>query len=222
MKDSSAPNEALRRTLLVGGVLLIASAVLAFATPSLLSMPGVLRTGVFWTATLAFSAALIVYGVGLGRTGSIVARRPLGVGAMVLLAVWPLVDSAVSLPLAQAVGPTEFSLAWGWASIAVRLGASIVIVVQIARAGVIRGRMRWAPLWALVAVAVPQLLAQLLIVASGVAVGGNENDGIWLLFGLGQLTAFAAPVGLGILSIVLASRQAARAASEAVQVYPPE
>ena len=219
---AAAREDALRRTLVVGGALLIASAVLGFAGPSMLSMTMVLNTVVFWGGTLAFSAALVVYAVGLGRAGSIVARRPLGVGAMVLLAARPLVERNLTLLYPVSEESSEFYLTWGWISVAVRLAAASVIVVQIARAGVIRGRLRWAPLWALVAVVAPQVVAQLLVAASGIDLGRTEDDGIWLFFGLGQLAAFAAPVVLGILSIVYAQRRAAHTSAEPVQVYPPE
>ncbi|WP_243077112.1 hypothetical protein [Microbacterium sp. SS28] len=224
MTDAAAAasrDDELGRTLTVGGVLLIASAVLAFVAPQMMSMAPVLRTVVFWGAVVAFSCALVVYAFGLGRGGSIVARKPLGLGAMVGLAAWPLIERIMTLFLQVTSDTTQFFIAWGWISIAVQLAAAIVIVVQIARAGVITGQLRWAPLWGLIAVAAPQIIAQLLVVATGTEISRDENDVVWIFFGLGQLTDFAAPVILGILSIVHAQRRVPRAA-EPVQVYPPE
>jgi hypothetical protein len=221
MTDAAMKGDRAGRTLVVGGVLLIASAVLAFVSPSVLSMPAALSAVVYWSSTIAFSAALLVYAFGLGRSGSIVARRPLGVGAMVLLAVWPLIDRVVTLVVPFTESTTEFHLTWGWVAIALRLAAAIVVVVEIARAGVLVGRVRWAPLWALVAVAGPQVIAQLYLVATGLDINRTEDDLVWLVLGLGQLTAFAAPVVLGILSVVLAQRRTSTPAADPVQVYPP-
>ena len=41
----------------------------------------------------------------------------------------------------------------------VRLAACLAAVFEIARAGVLRDALRWAPLWGLVALAAPQLIA---------------------------------------------------------------
>jgi hypothetical protein len=213
-----ATRDALARTLTVGGILLIAGAVLSFAAPALLSTPGSLLVPVLWAGTIATSAAFVVYAVGLGRGGSVVARRPLGVGALMLLAAWPFVDRLIGAAVPYAEATAEFHLAWGWVGVVARLGAAIVAAVQIARAGVIGGRLRWAPLWALVAVAAPQVLAQVAFVALGPDAVGTTQDGLFLLLGVGQLLAFAAPVTLGILSIITAQR---RPVTEPVQVFPP-
>ncbi|MET0813478.1 MAG: hypothetical protein ABWY03_10505 [Microbacterium sp.] len=215
MTDSPAAVP-LRRTLNVGGVLLIVSAVLTFAQPTFFTSPlaGVLS----WTATAAFSIALLVFAFGLGRGGSIVARRALGVAAAVVAAVWPLVERVLTWVL-----PYENALAfygiWGYVSLTVMLAAMIVFVVQIARAGVLRGRVRWMPLWGLVLVAAPQILAQLLVVALNVDFRTDDQEWIFLVFGLGQLLSFAVPVGLGIIALVVANRPTP--VGDPVQVYPP-
>jgi hypothetical protein len=98
--------------------------------------------------------------------------------------------------------------------------AAAVLVVQIARAGVVTGRVRWAPTWALAAVVVPQVLALLLATAMNIDQNRTENDGLILLSGLGMLASFAAPVTLGILAIVRAQRRSAPS-TDPVQVYPP-
>lgn len=221
MTDASArpaAGDAWSRTLTVGGVLLIAGAVLSFAAPSMLMGPGPFAATSFWAGTAATSTALVVYAFGLGRAGSVVARRPLGTAALVLLAVWPLVDRGVTLVIPYTEETAGFSLAWGWVGIVVHLSAAIVAAVQVARAGVIRGRLRWAPLWALVAVAAPQVFVQVAFVALGPDTVGTAQDGVFLILGVAQLLAFAAPVALGILSIVLAQR---RLVTEPVQVFPP-
>lgn len=214
---ASSSTVELRRTLIVGGILLIVSAALTYASPQVLFLPDVARAVIFWAGAITFSAALLIYGFGLGRTGSLVARGPLALTAIVVLAAWPFVERILTFAVPFTTDVSEFYLAWGWISTGVRLAAAIIIVVRIARAGVVRGSLRWMPLWALVAVVAPQVLAQLVIAALGVDLGRTDVDGVWLFFGLGQLTAFAAPLALGILSILYARR----AAPEPVQVYPP-
>lgn len=217
----SAP--ALRRTLLVGGVLLIVSAVLTFAQSSLLfaqtSMLFSPVSGVlFWAAVLAFSAAVLVFAFGIGRDGSVVRRRPLAVTAAVIVAVWPLIDRILSWIMPYESAP-DFYRAWAYLTWTVTLAASIVFVVQIARAGVLRGRERWMPLWGLALVVTPQVLTQLLYVAVSPAPSTDDGEWIALVWGLGQLLSFAVPVALGILAIIIANRPAS--VGEPVQVYPP-
>lgn len=221
MDDAAPGHDALRRTLVVGGALLIASAVARLAWLIVVSRGvAVPLTALHWSSTLALSAALLVFAFGLRRSpsGSIVARRRLAVTAMVVLAAWPLVEGVVSSRLPFTPGTADFHRGIGYASIAVQLGASIVSVVAIARAGVIRGPLRWAPAWALASVAVPQLLIQVFGAASGPDLAASETDVIVTVMTLGQLAVVAAPLTLGVLSLMLASRSAARE-HPAVEVF---
>ena len=137
---------------------------------------------------------MLVFAFGVGRGGSIVARRPLGVTAALVLALWPFAERALTWAMPFDEGTTEFYQGWGYVSLTVKIAAAVVLVVQIARAGVVTGRLRWAPAWALAAVVVPQVLAQVLVIAMGIDLCRTELDGLDLLFGLGQLASFAAPV----------------------------
>ncbi|GAA2003331.1 hypothetical protein GCM10009739_12400 [Microbacterium ulmi] len=201
-------------------MLLIASAVASVAAPMLVMSNVPLTTVVYWAGTIAFSAALVVFAFGLGRPGSVVARQPLATGAAVLLAAWPFVGRALTAVLPYEQGTAEFYTAWGYASAAVEIAAAILVVVQIARAGIVTGRVRWAPLWALAAVVVPQVLAQLLVVALRIDLSATEDDGVFLLIGLGQLATLAAPIVLGILALLVAGRRVT-ADLPPVQVFPP-
>jgi hypothetical protein len=221
MTDAPVRRSPLRMTLLVGGGLLLASAVLTFARTSLLSSP--LWTVVSWGGIITYSAAVLVYAFGLGRAGSIVARRPLALTAAVVMSLWPFAERVLTFAIPYGDDSAGFYEVWGYVSIVATLGAAIVFVVQIARAGVIDGAVRWMPLWALVGVAAPQLLAQAIVVASGIDVGRTDADGIFAIWGIGMLFAFAAPVTLGVLSLVRASRpDPVERRDRAVQVYPPE
>ena len=216
----SERTDGLPRTLMLGGVLLIVSAVAAFAAPQAFGASLPFHAILYWGATVAFSAAVLVFAVGAGRGGSIVARRPLGVTAAVILALWPFAERVLTWAVPFDDSSTEFYQVWAYVSVAAKVAAAIVLVVQIARAGVVTGRLRWAPAWALAAVVVPQLLAQVLMIAMGIDQSRTEVDGLILLFGLGRLASFAAPVTLGILAIVLAQRRPAPPGGP-VQIYPP-
>lgn len=223
MTDAAADDAGLRRTLLAGGGLLIASGAAIVATPMLAVSSVPLTTVVSWAGTIVFSVALLVFAFGLGRSASIVARRPLAVGAMLLLALWPFVDGALTAVVPYGPESAELYGIWGYVSSAVELAAAIVAVVQIARAGVVTGRVRWVPLWSLVAVVVPQLVVQLVVVALGIDFGRSDDDGLFLIVGLGQFAAVATPVLLGILAILRATRPVVAAAQRpSVQVYPPQ
>jgi len=208
------------RTLMLGGVLLIVSAVAAFAAPNAFAASLPFHTVLSWGSVLAFSTSVLVFAFGVGRGGSIVARRPLGLTAALVLALWPFVERVLTWAMPFSDGTVEFYQVWGYVSLTVKIAAAVVLVVQIARAGVVTGRVRWAPAWALAAVVLPQVLAQLLMVALRIDLGRTEPDGLYLLIGLGQLASFAAPVTLGILAIILAQRRPALS-DDPVQIYPP-
>ena len=208
------------RTLMLGGVLLIVSAVAALAAPNAFAASLPFHTVLYWGSIAAFSTSVLVFAFGARRGGSIVARRPLGVAAAVVLALWPFAERVLTWAMPFGESTAEFYQVWGYVSLTVKVAAAIVLVVQIARAGVVTGRVRWAPAWGLAAVVVPQVLAQVLAIAMGIDQSRTEVDGVILLFGLGQLASFAAPVTLGILAIVLAQRRAAPP-GDPVQIYPP-
>jgi hypothetical protein len=217
---AAARADGLPRTLMVGGVLLIASAVAGSAIPTGFGMGLPLGIVLGWGATVAFSAAVLVFAFGAGHGGSIVARRPLGVTAAVILALWPFAERVLTWAMPFDERSTEFSQVWAYVSVTAKVAAAIVLVVQIARAGVVTGRVRWAPAWGLAAVVVPQVLAQVLAIAMGIDQSRTEVDGLILLSMIGQLASFAAPVTLGIIAIVLAQRRPAPSA-DPVQIFPP-
>lgn len=217
MTDAASSARPLRTTLIAGGVLLIVHAVATFARPSFFAMP--FSIAVSWVGILAFSAAVIVFAFGVGLEGSIVARGALALTAAVVVAVWPLVERTLSLLLPYERADPAFYPIWGYVSWAVMLAALLILVVRIARAGVLRGRVRWMPLWGLILIVAPQVLAQLLVVALSVDFGTDDQEWIFLVYGLGQLVAFAVPLGLGIIALLVANRPTA--AVGGVQVYPP-
>lgn len=207
-----------------GGGLLLASAVLPLITGSSgFAAAGGLSGAVFsWIGMLTFAAAMVVFALGLGRRGSVVARRPAGTVALIALAVvtpiiWVLTAVFPYDPTAEGMsGHTAGYVWWGYAELAVRFGAALVAVVAVGRARVVPPPWNWAPAWGLAAVVVTGVLAQV----STVALAGRPGDqeALVTVFALSSLVAVVVPSLLGILAIVLGSRAEPRAT---IPVYPP-
>ena len=89
-----------RRTWMTGGVLFLVSALLGLARVSVPGLP-------FGISQLLFHAGAVVFAVGLGRGGSVTARRPLGTGAIIALAVWAQVGSPVLWALVNSGAPAD-------------------------------------------------------------------------------------------------------------------
>ncbi len=210
--DSAAALRSARTAWRWGGGLLIAVAAVNVMTAAG-SIVGPVATTLFWVRTICFSVALVIFAVGVRRSGSVVARRPVGVIALLVLAVWPFADQLLGVIVPPSMDNIPFYLVWGNVSLAVQLAAAIVAVTMIARAGVVRGRWRWAPLWALLATAAPQVIV--MVVAS--TPGTTSQDVFAPMLGLGQLVNIAVPLGLGILAIALAQQ---RPPAVVTQVYP--
>lgn len=210
--DGAAALRSARTVWRWGGGLLLAVAAMNVVTASG-STTGPVGTTLFWARTICFSVALVIFAVGVRGSGSVVGRRPVGVIALLALAAWPFVDQLVGVIAPPSMDNIPFYLVWGNVSLAVQLAAAVTAVTAIARAGVIRGRWRWAPLWALMATAAPQVI--LMLVAS--TPGTTSQDVLAPMIGLGQLVNIAVPLGLGILAIVLAQQ---RPLAVVTQVYP--
>lgn len=179
---------------IAGGALLIASAVLPSALQA--AAPRLATIGV-----VLWAAALLVFAFGWRGWGSVTARRPLGTSALVLLAAWALFVAFVPtewLPSAPDAG----GLAFGSVDIAVRVGAAIIAVVQIARAGVVPERWRWAPAWMLAAVGVAQAVPQVWAVATG----PTDPMTLVALAVIAQVVTATAACLLGILATALGAQ----------------
>ena len=90
-----------------GGVGLIICGVLSIVNHSLLGSPAAgITVGV--VAGLAWAVGVMIFAIGFSRDGSVVARKPLGVAAMCVVAFWPLVTTTVSALLAALIpGPDD-------------------------------------------------------------------------------------------------------------------
>ncbi|WP_295014355.1 hypothetical protein [uncultured Microbacterium sp.] len=197
--DTGSAARSRRLTWTIGGVLLVLSALTGLAGQSTLPSLN--------AATLPlFGLGATVLAIGIGRPGSVTARRPLGTGAIlalviVLVVVRPLLTHALlpsPVEAIRSVGPFPSLAVADLVLTVVELSCAIVAVVRIARQGVVPSPWRLAPLWALCTVAVTQAIAMLLVSIPGLDAGAV----VGVVAGLSVIRS-AAIVFLGIVAIVL-------------------
>lgn len=206
------PATDVRRAWTLGGGLLIAAPLFG-----LVWWPGLLPGGIVGLiGTALLSAALLVFALGIGGTGSVTARRPLGTGALVALAVWVLASQLVWNVLGGSNIFPEFSPQLLYVDVLIHFVAALIAVIQIARAGVVPRPWNWAPAWVVGAAAVVWLVSQLLLVNVGGGRGPAPDSQAFALF-LGSIDAsvrVAGPVFLGVVAILLGDRSARTVMSE--------
>ena len=202
-----------RRSWVIGGTALIVCGVLSMLSSSFLGTPAVRAIAI--AGDVAWAVGVLSFAIGLAREQSLVARKPLGTVALVIVALWPVTSSAIGAVLEsqRTTDPAVWSVL-GYVGIVVPIAAGLIATVQIGRIGVAPHPWRWAPLWVLAGQAALWVMMQV----AYLVVPGDE---VQLLAGplaaLGTLTVLAATLGLGILALVLA----ARTRPESVEVYAP-
>lgn len=180
------------------------------------TVPGVVGTYVQsfpvvgWITPVLLAVALLLLAFG---PDSVVARRPLGVTALVVLALWPLISRVVDEFFLRmiATGPyavaSAVSSSFGYVESAVGILAGIVVVVQIWRVGVVPVSLRWVPLIVLALWVAPDVLMSAAYVtwpASAQTVSAQTS-----LFVVGALVAAATALGtliFGTSAIVAATQ----------------
>lgn len=189
-----------------GGSALILSGVIVMARSITLgsSMSPTLTV----IAEIAWSVGVTVFAVGRTRYESVVARRPLGLAAMLTLAWWliiariffDLMTPSQGFAAPESIPPAY--VAFGSLSLVIPLAAGIIAAVQIARTRTVPSPWRWAPLWVLS-----------LSVAVGVVTQGiyatmtfPQQAMADLTSLLGALTSLASTIGLGVLALILSER----------------
>lgn len=187
-----------RTTWVIAGSLMIASVLVAVILPSATRS----IFGSYLVSAVLFSAALLLFAIGIRGSGSITARKPLGTIALGVLAVWLLADASLNDVMYSADLPDGVSTLFGWGDALVQFVAALIAVVQIARAGTLPHPWNWAPTWALAA------LTAVWVVSRVVSIGASEGsiDMILLVLNFESLVRSAAPVFLGVMAIVLANR----------------
>lgn len=146
--------------------------------------------------------AIIVFAVGTREGGSVVARKPVGVIALILFAVWPYVTLVIwtVVPyetMAALPGPPTIALSL------VPVVAGLIGVVEIVRARAVPGGWRWLPALAYLVIVGPIVLVQL---AQDLGWGGGQIDApvIMIPFAVSVFAAFVVPLVLGATAIGLA------------------
>jgi len=177
-------------TWVIGGALLTAAAVVGSLAPSPLWY--VVSA---WLGAVLYAASLVLFALGLQRSGSVTDRRPTGTTALVILGLW-----SVALPVIQSasIGASLEQSMWV-VEVLARFAIALVAVVQVGRAGVVPGRWRWAPAFALAAVAFSWVAGEF---APSALVEG------W--FFVDALIRLGAGVFLGVVAIVLGVRASVR------------
>lgn len=198
---------------IIGGSLLAAhSAVILTFNGMPMPLPaGDLVLAVLW------AGALLVLALGIRRSGSVVVRRPLGVTALVVAAMMPVVSMLVWVVVPVDISDPTTSVMVGQALAVIDLAALAVATVAIARAGAVPHRLRWVPLIVLAVCAGAQIAAQAVAVA---APDAFVLPGVIAFFMGATLLGTLGILLLGILTIVFAPREQVRS-DEIVQVFPP-
>ncbi len=199
---------------MIGGVGLIACGVLGMLRTSL---PGGFGPFSAWNMMVIvtgviYAAAVLLFAIGTSAHGSVVARRPLGVVTMAIVAVWPLVDTAANLVFSQDESTFGAWTTYAYVALVVQTGAALVAATQIGRAGVVPAPWCWAPLVILGFQAFAWAVPQIVFVSLGSDAIANLAD-LYVL--MSTLAGLAGTLGLGILALVLAAQQR----PESVEVY---
>ncbi|WES63942.1 hypothetical protein P0L94_15920 [Microbacter sp. GSS18] len=191
------------RTWIAGGTGLLLCGVIGMLRTSLMGTPGAQFLNVAGDAF--YAAGVLVLAIGLVREASLVTRRPLGVLAMAVVAVWPLLTGLATVPLGM-VEPEGYGAAWtvfGYVGLVVPAAAGLIAALQISRAGVVAPPWKWAPLWVLGLYALAWSVPQLVIASIG---GADAQLYVGLFAMLSTLAFLAGTLGLGTLALLLAAR----------------
>ncbi len=196
----------------IGGSLLIAHAILPLITQAMY-VPGL---GI--VSSLLWAGALAVFAFGVRGQGSVVARRPLGMTALVAGGLIPLAEFALWAVIPTESFPQGSLIPVGQGIRVVLLAALVIATVQIARAGVVPSRVRWLPLILVGVCAAMQAAAEAVAITEPGIVLALLPAYVFVTSVMPTIAALT----LGIVAIVLAPRAGeGGGADTAVQVYPP-
>jgi hypothetical protein len=184
----------------LGGALMLGSVVVGTVTSQ--SFDNLGGAGVF-AGRLLLVASIIVFAVGLRRSESVTARRPLGTVALLLLALWLLVGNAV---LFSAEVTPDQGVILGYIDSFVLFTLALIGVMQIARATALPRPWNLAPSIVLGVNTVTSLLIQLLAVfLSTWPTSGPGVIGVLLII-IDTIAQLGGLMALGVIAIVLADR----------------
>lgn len=211
MKHAASPADA-RRAWIIAGSLLIAVAVLPLLGGSL----GAYIPFLGEVLDLAWCSAMVLFAFGIRRAGSVVARDPLGIVALLVAGAAPVAFELLWRMAPVAEGPAEWMTIAANAELLIGGVALLLASVVIARGGAVPERVRWAPLVAVLVVISAHVLIQLVVMTEPQAGEQIELPAILVT----NILVTGSLIVIGVLAIVSAPR-AAPAADTPVQVYPP-
>lgn len=198
----------------VGGILLGVCGVIGLGGARTVGSPVVAQILIdgLW------AVGILVFAVGLNRAGSVVARRPLGLTSLVVLALAPLIVNLTYTLTPVQVVSSEPATAWLASAVsvtasAVSIAAAAVAATQIARLGAVPARWRRAPLWALAISVGCAVLVQVVWGALGAA--GADQGVIAAVGVIGWIGYLAPTLGLGVVALIAAATDDPRS----VQVF---
>lgn len=163
-----------------------------------------------WVAAVLFATAITVFALGVGRGGSIVARRPVGVASLITFAIapWLLMVAISFVPGGPVPGIALFYLVR-----LVTFAIGLVAVIAILRARVLPPVWRQIPLWAFVVATLTEI-AEAFRFFYGATTWYHEVVSLEIVFALPVVIPGVILV-LGILAVVLGARIASGPATVA-------
>lgn len=196
-------------TWMSGGLGLITSGVVGimwFAVPELLPLA--------WARAASgavFAASVLLLAVGRSRDSSVVLRRPLGMVAMTVLAVWSVFGGVRGL-ISGAAATQDLLVVLDNVSLFISTGAALVAAIEIARARTVPAPWRWAPSFALALQVVLWALPQ--IVVTSIRHEDVQAAASFLVL-CSNLSLLVGTVGLGVVAVYLAASQRL----QTIQIY---
>ncbi|UUE19871.1 hypothetical protein [Microbacterium sp. J1-1] len=193
----------IRRSWLLGGIGLISCGIVGIARSSVLGAPGA-DVILALLSDLLWAGAILLLSIGLSREASVVARRPLGLTASAVVALWP-VTATVLGPLVLPQEPTATGAwqTWAYLSVLIPLISGVIAAMQVARARTVPAPWNGAPLWALGVQTIVWVVPQ--------AVGASSPRALIemaaVLPVLGLLGFLSTTLGLGIVAVTLAGHR---------------
>lgn len=198
-----------KNTWMLGGTLLIISGLLHSGRPG--------APYLHIASVLLFSAALVLFAIGLKPEASVTARKPLGTVALIGLALLSVLHAFEGQ--LYGIVPTDLLGILNIIGLAVRGAFALVAVVQIARAAVIPRPWNTLPGWTLVALAAVnalQIVITQVFVLHGNSGGSDAQNTLIAISSVVGLIAMTAPLLLGVMAVVLAARASGE---KTVQVF---
>jgi hypothetical protein len=218
MDAASPPPRVVRRSWVWGGSLLIAGTVLAFLPAVARGMVGMSVSGGA-VSVVVTALAWLSFAFGADR----IVAKPSGAVALVVLALWPVLDMVAWAILSPALAPPGALVPEWWSTVylvdlLVPAVAALVVAVDVLRSDKVPKAFRRMPLMAVALCTIPAVGVQVAMATQG----ASTRLDVPLIIGLSTLASFCrlvALIGLGVIAIVAA--QQPRTAPASIRVFPP-